>query len=1107
MQSTSSKIAQETIDQIRANADIAEIVGRSVQLKQSGKDLVGLCPFHEEKTPSFTVTPDKGLYKCFGCGEGGSVIEFVKKISGKPFRDVVASLAAECGVEVKLEGGESFAKKPRQDLSDLLPHPKQPQPKKTATKDKKAEDRTVDDAYVAASCDRLFHQGEPQKLALAYLEGRKLGVEQIKHYRLGLEQVKIRSSNSGEWRSYWGVAIFVPVPEREGRYHKKVRVAPWLADADRPEYLPPWIQSGVPAAVFRTYSPLNAVNTYFVEGEWDALRLGWEAKQYSANTAIACSTSGCNSLPPADQLTALPGRVAIFFDRNDTLNKQGLRAGDEGAKKLCAALGDRGFIAKVPLLPEGCTVAGWDVSNALDAGFTWEHFQAAAKADEPMDFRDDGAKKEGSTNAKKDPDLVGNITVEEHICRILSLDGICTIDDTFYRYTDRGYWKKLENKQVLKLITDKLRTAYIVRETKDGQRVKHFPFFTDAKKKSTFQVCRDNLEMKEKPSNSHLRCFLNCTVDMRTGEATPHDKNHLLTTAIGSNYEPNQECPEVFLNFIKSAYGEDLVEVIRACTSMLLDPTAPYGKFIHLMGPSGSGKGTLLRLWGELFGLDHFRSGDFGNLGTAEGRHQYLTGAALYAVPDVGGYIQGLKAFYELVDNGPMSSRALFSSNASNILFYTRFVVASVNHLQIENSGDGWDRRVIALLSRIRAGAEDPTLGTRLAEAKGSIISWAISMSREDRDRIIMNAAATNERIQDHKHEAAIYGDPVRGFIDLCLRPSPVPGARLESHELHTWFTAFCKKSGYQPWGFSKFIAHLKTVLPSHYIGRRRLTAIEDPNRPLLAAYWSAISALPGVFIDTGNQGDCSNIEPDWICIKSKCQEGGLSLFKELTQNGSATSSGSVTLSGQEKVTDLHETTVNQGFQKNGSVGSVRSGEGVGSDQVDFVSAPKSEGRKELEGETKLSSPPPLPDLPDPGSASVTLSDVEADQSLGSASSEVPILPDLADPATGAAILIEHDIDSWEEIADLIEDWSENYQKQVWALLPMTLRQKFKKFKAEHQAPKTNNWVFVDLPKLGETLVKVVSVKQHMLTVSVPGSGTKQINQSQVLRTHNYTGD
>ena len=72
-----ARIPQETIDRIHDTVDILDVVSRHVDLKKRGRNFFGLCPFHNEKTPSFSVAPDKGIYHCFGCGQHGSAISFL----------------------------------------------------------------------------------------------------------------------------------------------------------------------------------------------------------------------------------------------------------------------------------------------------------------------------------------------------------------------------------------------------------------------------------------------------------------------------------------------------------------------------------------------------------------------------------------------------------------------------------------------------------------------------------------------------------------------------------------------------------------------------------------------------------------------------------------------------------------------------------------------------------------------------------------------------------------------------------------------------------------------------------------------------------------------
>lgn len=97
------RIPDDKITEIKNACDIVDIVSESVVLKQSGSNLLGLCPFHAEKTPSFTVSPDKQIFHCFGCGEGGNVFSFLMKQNGVTFPEAVKSLASRCGIDLVLD--------------------------------------------------------------------------------------------------------------------------------------------------------------------------------------------------------------------------------------------------------------------------------------------------------------------------------------------------------------------------------------------------------------------------------------------------------------------------------------------------------------------------------------------------------------------------------------------------------------------------------------------------------------------------------------------------------------------------------------------------------------------------------------------------------------------------------------------------------------------------------------------------------------------------------------------------------------------------------------------------------------------------------------------
>ena len=103
-----ARISEQTIEKVRSGSDIIEVVQGYAQIKQRGRNFFGLCPFHNEKTPSFSVNPDKQIFKCFGCGIGGGVINFIMEIEKLDFKDAVIFLAEHSGIEIELS--ESYGK-------------------------------------------------------------------------------------------------------------------------------------------------------------------------------------------------------------------------------------------------------------------------------------------------------------------------------------------------------------------------------------------------------------------------------------------------------------------------------------------------------------------------------------------------------------------------------------------------------------------------------------------------------------------------------------------------------------------------------------------------------------------------------------------------------------------------------------------------------------------------------------------------------------------------------------------------------------------------------------------------------------------------------------
>ena len=155
-----SRIPSEKLEEISSKVDAAEVIGRYVQLKTRGRKAIGLCPFHGERTPSFSVDLERGLWYCFGCSEGGSVYNFLMRIEGLNFPQAVKKLADEVGVPLELSDNDDPEARHRDRLRELL-------------------ERT------AQYYSELLLRSPLGKPARDYLEQRGLTMETAEKFRLG----------------------------------------------------------------------------------------------------------------------------------------------------------------------------------------------------------------------------------------------------------------------------------------------------------------------------------------------------------------------------------------------------------------------------------------------------------------------------------------------------------------------------------------------------------------------------------------------------------------------------------------------------------------------------------------------------------------------------------------------------------------------------------------------------------------------------------------------------------------------------------------------------------------------------------------------------------
>src|SRR5215213_5084453 len=337
---------QTFIDDLRRQADIVRVVGDYVSLKKKGASWMACCPFHQEKTPSFSVNGSKGFYYCFGCGKKGSVFNFVMELEGLSFPEAVKVVAEKAGV----------------------PLPEMVDDKRFETRRKEADEVVQLNAWALEFWERqLAEEGAESRAAREYVEGRGLTGETRKTFRLGyapnswdalgtylkskgasVGQIErsglvVKKEQGGYYDRFRGRLIF-PVTDAQGR------PVAFGARAMRPGDEPKYLNSPETAAYTKGRHLFGLAVTreeirrkkfaILVEGYLDLI----VPFQHGVRNVVA-------SLGTA--LTAEQAKLLNRFARKVVVNYDGDRAGINAAKRAIEVLLPEDFEVKVLVLPEG----------------------------------------------------------------------------------------------------------------------------------------------------------------------------------------------------------------------------------------------------------------------------------------------------------------------------------------------------------------------------------------------------------------------------------------------------------------------------------------------------------------------------------------------------------------------------------------------------------------------------------------------------------------------------------------------------------------------------------------------------------------------------------
>jgi len=331
-------------ERVKQQADIVRVIGEYVRLKKSGQNFTGLCPFHQEKSPSFAVHPVKQIYHCFGCGVGGDVFKFVMEMEKSTFPEAIRTVAEKCGIAIP---------KPR----ERSPEERRENQQRSALVEMHRE--------AAAFFARQLHESPEGKVAFAYLEERGLDRETMKRFGLGyasssgdslLRHLKAKfpeklleasgllsRDQSGRFYDRFRRRIMFPIANESG---KVIAFGGRAMGDDMPKYMnspetPIYSKSSVLYHVDRAKEALRQNDfAVLVEGYMDAIAV---ARAGIANVVASCGTSLAE--PQMKLLGRFTRRVVVNYDP-DT-------AGRAATERSLTLLLEKEFDVRVLALPGG----------------------------------------------------------------------------------------------------------------------------------------------------------------------------------------------------------------------------------------------------------------------------------------------------------------------------------------------------------------------------------------------------------------------------------------------------------------------------------------------------------------------------------------------------------------------------------------------------------------------------------------------------------------------------------------------------------------------------------------------------------------------------------
>ena len=433
--------------------------------------------------------------------------------------------------------------------------------------------------------------------------------------------------------------------------------------------------------------------------------------------------------------------------------------------------------------------------------------------------------------------LKQTITLEQHVKNALlrkaefEQSPIVFIQNRFRRYDpSAGYYRHIDVPNMRREIATMLEKVW--RPTKDGDELRVFT--TDRNLKACEKWLASTLYLNDArfKANSKAIAFNNGTIYRRDGqwEFGEHSASNCLTHRIDASVELGAECPEELREFVRTSYGLQWLEIIRALIAYTVDPRYGCRIILFLLGKTGSGKGTLLALLQSLMPEESRETvSRFDELNSHEAVAQKVMGKSMITFPDVQGKQSGVSTLYRMLDaESRLSGRALYSTETVNFEFNGRVMAASTKPIQLDHAGSGLMRRMLTLKTleetlKSELLPQDKSNSGRLEKLLisklGQIVGWALAMPEEEVERVLQKRDLDG-LLKSTMMEMAANADSANIFIDSCLEPASGE-VTPDINEMYCCYQLLCKHQGMRPLASKNFKQRLAESLRHLYLPRR----------------------------------------------------------------------------------------------------------------------------------------------------------------------------------------------------------------------------------------------------------------------------------------------